>query len=64
LISVPDYYALRQVDSASLQNLAELVDKGALKPQIHREFPLEQPREACAYLEQDHPKGKVVMGIK
>jgi alcohol dehydrogenase len=57
-------FFITQIDSASLQSLAELVDKGALRPQIDREFPLEQAREACAYVEQEHPKGKVVVRIK
>jgi alcohol dehydrogenase len=57
-------FFIAQVDSASLRNLTELVDKGALKPQIDREFPLEQAREACVYVEQEHPKGKVVVRIK
>ena len=60
---VSDFF-IAQVDFVSLQSLAELVDKGALKSQIDREFPLEQAREACAYVEQDHPKGKVVVRIK
>lgn len=57
-------FFIAQVDSASLHNLGELVDKGALKPQVDREFPLEQAREACAYVEQEHPKGKVVVRVK
>jgi NADPH:quinone reductase-like Zn-dependent oxidoreductase len=38
--------------------------RDALKPQIDRDFPLEQAREAYAYVEQDHPKGKVVVKIE
>lgn len=53
-----------QVNSASLNHLAELVDKGALKAQLDREYPLEQARDAYTYFEQDHPKGKVVVKIK
>jgi alcohol dehydrogenase len=61
---VTSIYVTTRVDSASLNQLAELVDKGVLKPQIDREFPLEQAREACTYFEQDHPMGKVVLRIK
>ena len=61
---VMSVFVLTQVDSQSLNQLAELVDKGALKPQIDREYPLEQAREAYTYFEQDHPKGKVVLRIK
>jgi NADPH:quinone reductase-like Zn-dependent oxidoreductase len=61
---VTSVFVIAQVDSASLDNLARLVDEGVLKPQIDREFPLEQAREMCTYFEQDHPKGKVVVRIK
>jgi alcohol dehydrogenase len=61
---VTSVFVIAQVDSASLNNLAKLVDEGALKPQIDREFSLEQARDACTYFEQDHPKGKVVVRIK
>ena len=53
-----------QVNTASLNHLAELVNKGAFRAQVDREFPLEQTREAYAYFEQDHPKGKVVIRIR
>lgn len=61
---VGSVYVTTQVDSASLNRLAELVDKGVLKPQIDREYPLEQAREAFSYFEQDHPTGKVVLRIR
>ena len=61
---VTSAFVYTQVDSASLDHLAQLVDKKVLKPQIDREFPLEQEREAFAYFEQDHPKGKVVVRIR
>lgn len=57
-------YVTTQVNSASLRHLAELVDRGALKSRISREYPIEQAREAYAYFEQDHPKGKVVVKIR
>jgi NADPH:quinone reductase-like Zn-dependent oxidoreductase len=53
-----------QVNSTSLNHLAELVGKSALKAQIGQEYQLEQTREAYTYFEQDHPKGKVVVRIK
>jgi alcohol dehydrogenase len=57
-------YVTSLVNSASLRHLAELVDRDALKSRIGREYPIEQTREAYAYFEQDHPKGKVVVKIK
>jgi alcohol dehydrogenase len=61
---VRSVFVYTQVNSASLNHLAELVDKGALKVNVDREYRLEQTREAYAYFERDHPKGKVVIRIK
>lgn len=61
---VTSTYVTAQADSASLGRLAGLVEKGVLKPQIGREYPLEQAREAFAYFEQDHPNGKVVLRMR
>lgn len=47
-----------------LTGLAELVDRGKIKPQVDKVFPLEQTREACVYYEEGHPRGKVVLKIK
>jgi len=57
-------YVTTHVDSAPLRRMVELVDGGVLKPQLSREYPIEQTREAYAYFEQDHPKGKVVVRIR
>lgn len=57
-------YVSAQVNTKSLDHLAWLVDKGALKTQVAREFPLERTRDAYTYFEQDHPTGKVVIRIK
>jgi alcohol dehydrogenase len=50
--------------SEKLTKLAELVEQGALKVNIDKVFPLEQTGEALSYLQEDHPKGKVVIKIK
>lgn len=47
-----------------LTRLSELVDKGVIKPQVDKIFPLEQAKEAFNYLEKGSPKGKVVLKIK
>ena len=57
-------YITTQVNTSSLNHIAELVDKGAIKTQIAREFPLEQTRDAYTYFEQDHPKGKICLKIR
>jgi NADPH:quinone reductase-like Zn-dependent oxidoreductase len=41
-----------------------MVEQGALKVNIDKAFPLEQAGEALSYLQEDHPKGKVVIKIK
>lgn len=47
-----------------LNRLAELVDSGKVKVHIAQVFSLEQVKEAFAYLEEGHPRGKVVLKIK
>jgi len=52
-----------EVNSASLNRLRDVVDAGAIKPQVDREFALDEVKEAYGYLETGHPKGKVVIKI-
>lgn len=47
-----------------LTRLAELVDAGAITPQIDKVYPLAQAREAFEHLEQGSHRGKVVIKIK
>jgi NADPH:quinone reductase-like Zn-dependent oxidoreductase len=53
-----------QTNTAHLTLVAELVDKGAIKPQVDKIFPLEQVKEAIAYMEKESSKGKVVLRVK
>jgi alcohol dehydrogenase len=53
-----------QVNSERLSKLAELVEKRAVKVHIEKIFPLEQAEEALSYLQNGHPRGKVVLKIK
>ena len=46
-----------------LKRLAELVDSGKMHPQVDKVFPLDQIREAFDYLENGHPRGKVVINL-
>lgn len=48
----------------NLARLAELVDKGIVKPQVDKVFALDQTKEAFEYQETSHPKGKVAIKIK
>lgn len=50
-----------QARSKDLQALAELVESGALKTQIHRVYPAADIPKAIAFIEQMHTPGKVVM---
>jgi len=55
---------MTRVNSKTLARLTELVDKGVIKAQIDKVFPLEKAREAFEYLENAHSRGKVVVKIK
>jgi len=62
--NVTALYQTSQVNTKSLERLSELVDKDVIKPQIDKEFPLDQAAEAFKHLERGHPRGKVVVKIK
>lgn len=50
--------------SEKLKRIAELVDSGKLQAEVDKVFPLEETAQAFDYLENEHPKGKVVIQIK
>jgi alcohol dehydrogenase len=47
-----------------LREIAGLVDRGAIKPMIDREFSFEQLPAALSYLETGRARGKVVLKVK
>jgi alcohol dehydrogenase len=47
-----------------LQKIADMVDQGLLKVNIDKVFPLNQAGDALDYLQNGHPKGKVVIKVK
>jgi alcohol dehydrogenase len=47
-----------------LRDIAALVDSGAIKPVIDREFAFEKLPEALAYLEAGRARGKVVLKVR
>src|SRR5258707_5372067 len=47
-----------------LRDIAALVDSGAIKPVIDREFAFEKLSEALAYLEAGRARGKVVLKVR
>jgi NADPH:quinone reductase-like Zn-dependent oxidoreductase len=52
-----------QPSEAQLRRIAELVDKGIIKPTIDSVFDFEQYKEAFSHLEQGHVRGKVVLRV-
>ena len=46
-----------------LQFLRQLIETGKLAPVIDRTYPLAEVPEAIRYLEEGHPRGKVVISV-
>lgn len=53
-----------QTNTKHLTRVAQLVDEGVIKPQIEKEFGLDQVQDAFMFQEQVHPRGKVIVKIK
>lgn len=53
-----------QVNNERLSKLVELIGQQVIKVHIDKTFPLEQAGEALTYLQERHPKGKVVLMIQ
>jgi alcohol dehydrogenase len=51
-------------NGGQLRDIAALVDSGAIKPVIDREFAFEKLPEALAYLEAGRARGKVVLKVR
>ena len=56
-------YLFMHPSGAELSELGELVENGTLVPVIDRVFPFAEIRDAFAYLEAGHAKGKVVLSM-
>jgi len=52
------------VNSERLSKLAELIDQRVTKVRVDKTFPLEQAGKALSYLQNGHPRGKVVLEMK
>ncbi|MEH2558239.1 NADPH:quinone reductase-like Zn-dependent oxidoreductase [Bradyrhizobium algeriense] len=46
------------------QEIAGLVDRGAIRPVVDREFAFEQLPDALTYLEAGRARGKVVLRVR
>jgi len=51
------------VKQADLRTMGELIEAGKVTPVIDRTYPLVETPEALRYLEQGHPRGKVVITV-
>jgi NADPH:quinone reductase-like Zn-dependent oxidoreductase len=51
-------------DGGQLSEIGELLKAGQIRPVIDKVFPFEQAKEALAYLEKGHAKGKVVVQMR
>jgi NADPH:quinone reductase-like Zn-dependent oxidoreductase len=49
---------------SDLEALAEIVEGGALRPVLDRQYALDEIREAHRHLEQDRPRGSVVVWVR
>jgi NADPH:quinone reductase-like Zn-dependent oxidoreductase len=56
-------YVLAHPDGAQLAEIAALVDAGHVRPTVEAVFPLAQAREAHAYWEREHSRGKIVLRV-
>jgi alcohol dehydrogenase len=57
-------WSFTESNGAQLREIAALVDRGAIKPVIDREFAFAQLPEALTYLEAGRARGKVVLKVK
>lgn len=57
-------YESSGVNGERLQAVTRLVDSGALKIVVDKVFPLAQAGEALGYLQNGHPRGKVVISVR
>jgi alcohol dehydrogenase len=51
-------------DTKHLDRISALVDKGTIRVPVDKVFTLDQAREAFIHVEQNHPRGKVLLTIK
>ena len=57
-------WAFTESNGDQLRDIAALVENGAIKPVIDREFAFEQLPDALTYLETGRARGKVVLGVR
>jgi alcohol dehydrogenase len=60
----PYVWFFTESNGDQLRDIAALVDSGAIRPVIDREFAFEKLPEALAYLEAGRARGKVVLNVR
>jgi NADPH:quinone reductase-like Zn-dependent oxidoreductase len=50
-------------NGADVAVLADLIERGEIRPVIDRRYPLEEVPDAIRYLEEGHAQGKVVITV-
>jgi alcohol dehydrogenase len=56
-------HVIKRCDGVMLEQIADLVDRGYLKPVIDKVMPLDQIREAHRYSESNRARGKIVLHV-
>lgn len=56
-------FLFMRADGAQLAQLTALIESGAIRPLIDRNYPFDQTNEALTYLETGRAKGKVVISL-
>jgi alcohol dehydrogenase len=57
-------WSFTESNADQLRDIAALVDGGAIKPVVDREFAFEQLPAALTYLEAGRARGKVVLKVR
>lgn len=61
--SVKSLHQSTRVTSESLRRLSQLVEKNLITPVVDKIYPFDQVVDAFKYMEQGHPRGKVVIEV-
>ncbi len=56
-------HVIKRCDGIMLEQIADLVDQGAIKPVIDKVFPLADVQEAHRHSESSHARGKIVLHV-
>ena len=51
------------MSQSMLNDLSELIESEKVRPVVDRTYPLEETRDAFAYLDEGHARGKVVIRV-